>query len=123
MASQDRRAPDPWRDDVDSHLRFLRAEAKQGAKDRQAFRTELDTHTHMLTKIDCTLVELTPILTSIKVARKGGKMASFITDVGAKLAKIGLFTGAALAFVLALTHGETWKHALTAFWRVVSGGE
>src|SRR5271166_1915051 len=88
VASQDRRAPDPWRDDVDSHLRFLRAEAKQGAKDRQAFRTELDTHTHMLTKIDCTLVELTPILTSIKVARKGGKMASFITDVGAKLAKI-----------------------------------
>ena len=120
VSHEDRRMPDPWRDDVDSHLRFLRAEAKQSSKDRQLFRTELDTHTKMLTGISTQLDDLAPVITGVKAAKKGGRWASWVANWGAKIAKVGVFTGAMLAFALAITHGETWSAAAKAFWRVVT---
>ena len=124
----DRRAPDPWRDDVDSHLRFLRKEAKQGSRDRQLFRTELDAHTEILGKtlvtvrsMDTTVKEMAPFITGIQKAKAVGRFSSYWSGIISKFMRAGIVVIAIVTFVLAITHGETWAAAGRAFWHVVTG--
>src|SRR5208282_1955546 len=127
VAHEDRRMPDPWRDDVDSTLRFLRSGfSKHDAelkKQTKMLGTVISSQQQTHKKLDELATELGPVVTGVKASRWAGRKATWLTNMGAKVAKIGIFTGAGLAFALALTHGETWKQAIAAFWRVVSGGE
>jgi len=134
----DRRAPDPWRDDVDSHLQFLRTEAATSSRNQAEFRIELDNHTQMLGhvaelagqiketldhKVTPTLLELAPVVTSVKVAKKTSMVAGVAADIGSRLVRAAAYAAAVLAFILAITHGETWTQALKAFWHVVTGAD
>ena len=131
--------PDPWRDDVDTDIRFLKRESRltrSGQTKMQAaqaaLQTQLASHLKsdedsfifitdamttngkLIKEIHETMGELTPIITATKAARRGGRYAMIVAAIGSKVGRAVMVSAAFCVAAVALFHGG-WRQAAATF--------
>jgi hypothetical protein len=110
---------DPWGHDVNSNLQFLR----RGYHDNCRMileNTEITKHLAIkIDGMDNKIDELRPLITGMRVARKGGKWATAIAVFSTRAAQVGAFFVGLGMLGLALFHGEKFSEAWVAFWNTL----
>jgi hypothetical protein len=119
----DRRCPDPWKDEVDSGIRFLRKshiDLNKKVDESMELIVENTQITKKLgEKLDHLVEDTYVLVKGTRAVRRGSKFAMTAAVLGSKVGRVGLFFVGCGALVIALLHGARWSEAWDAFVKYV----